>query len=127
MKVTFTETGKTAVWGAGGGNKSSIWDTLSLCPHASQSGKGEGPSVSTPLRNVGSTAITLHARKQDWTEVIQEGVQGRLPGGGTPKLSWRLRSPRRARELMKAATSEYSPLSSSLHLPHHTQQDRAQE
>lgn len=26
------------------------------------------------LRNVASTAITLRARKQDWTEVIQERV-----------------------------------------------------
>lgn len=73
MKVTFTETGKSAVWRVGGaGDKSSIWDILSLCPHASQFGKGEGPSVSTPLRNVDSTAIMLCARKQDWTEVIQE-------------------------------------------------------
>lgn len=51
--------------GAGGTDTSSVWDILSLCPHARQSGKGDRTSAN-PLHNVDSTAIVPSARKQDW-------------------------------------------------------------
>lgn len=118
-KVTFTETGKTAVWE--GGNKSSVWDILSL-PSCKPVWHGR-QIMRKSLHNVDSAAVVLSAKSR-MGKVTQEGVfrEGCLEeahrSGGQ-----KAEEPEKSKGVVEAAASECSPPSSPLHLQLHTQRD----